>query len=243
MSPRISLSLALLALSAVAAEAATISSQSSNLFLPGHVQAEEERISLYADFDAIRADGRVPVYVVNRTGKAVKLNSQDGDIYLKLEYRDADGNWQRAQSHSYSFCGNSYFERELRPDHHVVAFGYQPINGRRETIRYRLYSQDFDAWSNVGDGVVADGDIQNAASDSMSIQTGSFEYVAEVALSDVPIQGSGGWIRDLRDEAIWALASGKFDAEKSRAVLIRIRERSPERAADIDMLLENLEAR
>lgn len=243
MSLRISRTLATAALSVLLMLPATSGAESSNIFLPRHIKAEDGRVSLYADYDAIQSDGRVPVYLINKTGKELVINTQDGDIYLKLEYQVSSGDWARAQPHGYSWCGNSYIQRTLKPGHHRVVSGYQPINGERRTIRYKLYGQDIELSSNAGDGVIAHDDVQRASSDAMSIRNGTFEYVARIALSDAPVENRMDHMRDLRDVAIRELASERFDPAQSKEVLLKILERRPELDRDIGYAVQTIDER
>lgn len=240
MSPRISTALATAALFFLLVLPASSGAETSNIFLPRHVEAEDGTVSLYADYDAIQSDGRVPVYLINKTGKELAIDTQDGDIYLKLEYQVSSSEWARAQPHGYSWCGNSYMQRTLAPGHHWVVSGYQPINGRRQTIRYKLYGQDIELSSNAGDGVVAHNDIQRASSDAMSIHNGTFEYVAQIALSDLPVENNMDHMRDLRGVAIWELASERFDPAQSKEVLLKVRERRPELDRDVGYALQKI---
>lgn len=217
--------------------------ETSNLLLPGHIQASEGQVSLFADYGSIQTNGRVPVYLVNKSAKDLVLNAQDGDIYLKLQYQDTDGNWVRAQPHGYSWCGNSYVRRKVRSGYYLLVSGYQPINGTPRPVRYRLYSQAIEAVSNTGDGVVADLDIKRASSDVMSIHEGTFEYVSKVALSDMPVENKMDHMRDLRRTAIWAIASGRFDPEESLQVLLRVREGNPEMIEAADRAIRMLNKR
>ena len=55
--------------------------------LPKHVEVEDKKITLFADY-ARPIQNQTPVYIVNRTGKALYLHAEDGDVYLKLEYEE-----------------------------------------------------------------------------------------------------------------------------------------------------------
>ncbi len=44
-------------------------------------------LALIADYEH-PSKGTIPVYLVNRSGEDISLSSQDGDVYLKLEYQD-----------------------------------------------------------------------------------------------------------------------------------------------------------
>ncbi len=209
--------------------------------LPGHVEAPVDEISLIADYELVQPSGRIPVYLVNRTSADIVLQAQDGDIYLKLEHRDDDGDWIRAQPHAYSWCGNSYFEWTLESGHYALLQGYQPRNGVVKEIRFRLYSQDVEITSNPGTGLVAAEDVRRAASDVMSVNEGSFDYVARIASSEEPVINDMDHVRDLRLVAIQQLASGRFDPDASRKVLMRIRDRGTVFAEDAEWALQALE--
>ncbi len=197
---------AMLLILAILTSPAAMSRENSLLLLPAHIEAPDVGVSLVADYGSARSDGRIPVYFINNTAKDVVLNAQDGDIYMKLEYQDADGNWVRAQPHAYSWCGNSYIDRTIRPGYFIEVLGYQPRNGALHTIRYSLYSQDIELASNVGVGVVASQDVERAANDAMSIREGTFEHVVEIATSDAATLNAMDHMRDLRRIAIWELA-------------------------------------
>ncbi len=243
MSPFIRAALTVCILFSILATSTVLSRETSIIFLPSHIEAPDGRVSLFADYGSLQGDGRVPVYLVNKSAQDLVLNTQDGDIYLKLQFKDSDGNWVRAQPHGYSWCGNSYTKRTVPAGHYLLVSGYQPINGVVHTVRYRLYSQDIDVVSNTGDGVIAELDIQRASSDVMSIREGAFDYVSEVALSDLPVENKMDHMRDLREMAIWELASGRFDPEESRQVLLRVRERSPEMTKTVDGAVQILDRR
>jgi len=227
----------------ILASPAALTRETSILLLPSHIEAPDGQVSLFADYGSMQSNGRVPVYLVNKSVEDLVLNSQDGDIYLKLQFQDSDGNWVRAQPHGYSWCGNSYVTRTVRAAYYLLVNGYQPINGIPHTVRYRLYSQDIEVVSNAGDGVVADLDIRRASSDVMSIHEGTFEYVSRVALSDMPMENKMDHVRDLRGMAIWELASDRFDPEKSRQILLRVRERNPEMIEAADRAIQKLNKR
>jgi hypothetical protein len=85
-----------------------------NVGLPAHVVAAQGELTLFADFDRAGSGG-VPLYLVNRTGDAVTLSSQDRRVFVKLEFEDPEGHWARAQNHLFGFCGLSYFPVTLGP--------------------------------------------------------------------------------------------------------------------------------
>ena len=105
--------------------------------LPAHVPAKDGEVTLFADFDRRRAFGNVAVYLVNRTGRAVPLAAQDRDIYLKLEYEAAPGQWRRAQPHRDPWCASSHRTETLAAGTFRVLAGYAPTEGDRATVRSR----------------------------------------------------------------------------------------------------------
>ena len=217
-----------------------VGSEISNLFLPSHIDTPDGQVSLVADYGSKQINGQVPVYLVNKSLTDLALNSQDGDIYLKLEYRDSEGNWVRAQPHGYSWCGNSYMTRIVQRGHYLLVDGYQAGNGVAHTVRYKLYSQDISLVSNTGIGLASHLDIKRASSDVMSLQDGTFEYVARTALSETPVENVMSFERDLRESAVSVLASGRFDPQESYQVLLRVRERNPEMKGAVNRAIRTL---
>src|SRR4051812_27563455 len=94
-----------------------------NEALPKQVKVEPGKVTLFADYAGKWPIGTIPVYLINGSTNDVDLLAQDGDVYLKLEVEDAEGQWERAQPHVSSFCGNSYYERKIRPGHFILIEG------------------------------------------------------------------------------------------------------------------------
>ena len=187
--------------------------------LPSHIKPPDSGLTLIADYDHATA-GTVPVYLINRSGKNISLKSQDGDVYLKLEYQDPDGHWQRAQPHGYSWCGNSYFNPPLiHSDHFIIIKGYQPSQGQSAKVRFRLFGQQIELASNVGHGLVRLEDIHKAQNDAMAVNSGDFAFVESVARGKLVLHNTMDHMKDLRQVAIRQLGSGKFDRTNAEAVL------------------------
>lgn len=132
-----------------------------NVELPAHVPAPDGEFSFFADFGNSDPKG-VPLFLVNRTGKPIDINSQDHDPNLTLEYLDEHSRWKRAQVHIASDCGNSYYPLRLLPGQHFHFSGYRPAEGRAATVRYRSNPT---MTSNVGQGFVIPADISAAEVD------------------------------------------------------------------------------
>lgn len=139
----------------------------ANVELPIHIKAPDGVLSMVADYAAASDDG-VPIYIINKTGAAVVLPNQDGDIYLKLEFKDKSGRWVRAQTHRYSDCGNSYGGNSLAPSMHLRVLGYRPSSGDTATVRYALHSS-LPLASTEGTGTFLHSDIEAARMDQMSL--------------------------------------------------------------------------
>jgi hypothetical protein len=196
--------------------------------LPAHIKAPDSGLSLVADFEHPNK-GRFPVYLVNRSGKDISLRTQDGDVFLKLEYRDSKGAWKRAEPHQDSMCGNSYFPLVLRDNHFLDLIGYQPSEGEPAEIRFRLYSDNPDLASNVGRGVISVKDIQVAAIDDLAIRTGDFALVSAVARGTLSSGELTNSFPASRYKAMWILADDKFDRAESEKVLVEIAKSKEER--------------
>lgn len=141
--------------------------------LPGHVPMKEGEVFLWADFQADPQKG-VPLYLVNATNEARVFDSQDYDLYFKLEYQDEKGVWQRAQAHLSSGCGNSYFPVSLPGRHYFEFTGYRPAGGTEKVVRYASPRQKLH--SNEGLGVITEEDLWAVAHDSLTEYEVPFEW-------------------------------------------------------------------
>ena len=168
---------ALLALLLLAPFAAAQSTPLSKL--PAHVKASADKLTLFADYSDVRNEG-VALYLVNRTGKKLSFESQDGQLYIKLEAKEKNGTWARAQGHMFSWCGNSYFMHpELPHGHFLRLHGHYPRKGETREVRYRFYGNDL--VSNVGQGRVDPAEIKKCRGDSFAAKFGDFDTVAAIA--------------------------------------------------------------
>lgn len=141
--------------------------------LPRHVPMKEGEVFLWADFQADPQKG-VPLYLVNATNEARVFESQDNDLYFKLEYQDEKGVWRRAQAHLSSWCGNSYFSVSLPGRHYFEFMGYRPAKGTEKVVRYANPGQKLH--SNEGLGVITEEDLWAVAHDSLTESEVPFEW-------------------------------------------------------------------
>lgn len=192
--------------------------------LPAGVVAPDGQLTLYADFSAARG-GHIPLYLVNRMASDFVFGRQDGDLYVKLETRQAGGTWRRAQEHWYSYCGDSYMmPLSLPPGRYVRWLGVYPDSGEPQPVRYATYGRFRPArapgapgtkerpleWprlvSNEGTGRVPADAVAKARHDLMAIRSGSIEFLRDVALGNIelpPTPELGG--ENPREEALRAL--------------------------------------
>ncbi len=196
--------------------------------LPESIDAPDGKVTLTASFERLET-GSVPVYLINRTDEDVVLDAQDGDVYLKLEMRNDDGTWVRAQPHVFSWCGNSYMVRpKLKRDHFYKIEGYQPADGNKAIVRYRLFMQKgLDLVTLPGNGIVHQSDVHRASTDEMTIRTATLNFVRSVALRTPIIETEGGSIKDPQICAILELASGRFTAEHVSPILDQVEREFP----------------
>lgn len=187
--------------------------------LPKHVVAPEGQLTLYADYtDTARDREVVRLYLVNRTGHTVGLDSIDGDAYVKLEAMTSPDVWERAQTHSSIVeCGNSLFVVSLGPGEYFRFAASFPSKGEEHPVRFRMYRESayllpegtpaILEWSsskrdlekmpvhlvsNVGLGRARLEAIETARHDGLTIQFGTFESLRNLALGVSHAEGLGG---------------------------------------------------
>lgn len=187
--------------------------------LPATVKAPEGKLTLYADY-ADKRPGGVVLYLVNRTKEGVELDSQDNDIYIKLECKNQDGTWVRAQTHFYSWCGNSYTViPKIEPGDFVRLLGYEPAEGKEREVRFKRYAKTYALVSNVGRLKVSDKDVKAAAEDRMAINFGDLDFVKKVATGEIKLPKNENELMDLRTAAIFHLADPEFDSKEVMPLL------------------------
>lgn len=171
--------------------------------LPAHVRAAEGKLSLFADFEDVRGENIV-LYLVNKTGKRHEMNAQDRDIYVKLEAKVMQNLWERAQTHTYSWCGNSYFPVVVAPKSFHVFLGHYPSEGEPRDVRYVSYKNEH-LVSNIGRGRVRPAEMKQAKYDRMAIETGDFDFVSQVALRKHVAEPLAGYWKNSRQIAVYSL--------------------------------------
>lgn len=214
--------------------------------LPEGLSAPAGKVSLMADFASASPDKPVPVYLVNLSAKELHVPSQDGDIYVKLESRTADGRWVRAQPHQDSKCGNSYYNVLIKPGCFYPVAGYQPpaFGARTAQVRYRLLADkahgELDLTTETAEGVCLDLDIETARLDDMALRTASLDFLARVARGEIRPSTTSPDFGDPRDRALMQLGYGGFPAEKTLPVLKELLARSPEKKQTIEYAIQGV---
>ncbi|MBI3835266.1 MAG: HEAT repeat domain-containing protein [Planctomycetes bacterium] len=210
-------------------------------FLPPNVVAADGELTLFADYNDVQGNS-VRLYLVNRTQSRIGFSSQDGDIYVMLEAASEDGEWERAQTHQSSWCGNSYMVTpSLRPGEYFSLFGDFPSQGEERKVRFRMYRDDeyllsddtpddfymdmemgklpklpVNLISNTGKGRARPEVIAAARRDTLAVPYGNFATVRDLAT------GAEVWNLDPfrngdRSSAVAAL--GRFPTDESFTLL------------------------
>jgi hypothetical protein len=180
--------------------------------LPAHLSAPAGQFSLFADFKK-KDDLGVPLYLVNRTGKPVKLFTYNGQALIAAEYEAEPGKWKPARTVDYPLCGNSLGSLNLPNETYALVHGYTAAVGFKAKVRYR-FDGEAEPVSNAGEGVVSHDDLSYL----LVSKTGDFGLLSKVASGEfLPPTESA----DYRPLAIRRLAEQHFDREQAEAVLKR----------------------
>ncbi|MES2924396.1 MAG: hypothetical protein V4819_22785 [Verrucomicrobiota bacterium] len=140
-----------------------------NVDLPSQVLAENGQLTLFADFINCSKDG-CPLYLVNRTEKDITIPTQDGRLFVKLTCETSSG-WERAQSHYFSDCGNSYYPVALSPGQHFRTVGYLAKSGNLGKVRYQFHAGP-GVVSNTGAGYWSEEDRVISNADQLAVSGG-----------------------------------------------------------------------
>lgn len=203
--------------------------------MPPYVHAPAGQLTLFADYKHAHDNG-ILLYLVNRTDRSLAFRPQgDGDPCIRLESQRDDGAFERAQLHIPSDCGNSYFYWPIvKRGEFSRMLGYQPANGERRPVRYRMYLNDvyvvddsqssnllwrqemtltkipIEVVSNLGQGLVNILEIKTARYDSLALGFGDYEAVKEMASGRV--KATAPKARWSRNDAVEALARFATDS-------------------------------
>ncbi len=190
--------------------------------LPAHVPAPRGQLSLFADFKG-KGDLGVPLYLVNRTGKAVELFTYNGQPFIAVEYEVEPAKWKPARAVDYPLCGNDLRSVKLPDETYMIVQGYVAAVGFKAKVRYRI-DGEARPLSNAGEGVVSHDDVSYL----LVSKTANFDLLSKVATGEsIPPAETA----DYRPLAIARLAEPGFDREKAETVLKTIAEGPEKRFA------------
>jgi hypothetical protein len=210
--------------------------------LPKHIPSEHGQVSVYADYEHADSDG-VPLYVVNRSPQPLRLANQDGNIYLKLQFCNEKGGWQRAEPHAMSDCGNSYGLTVIEPGMFLRTRGHQAVRGKNMPARYRFYNQSVEMASNVGEVRIDEREVELAGRDAMAPYEWPLDLIKRVVLGTEVVVNEVDNI-DLREQAIRTLAKDGFPEEKRVSILKELRGKREATYSDMAaQLLDDLKRR
>ena len=133
----------------------------------------------------------MPIYLVNRTESRNLVETEGRDAYFMLEVF-VDGRWQRAETYSFSWCGNSYSNQTLNQNSHLKVFGRLPSGGEgpvRARFR-RLYETGEPRITNEGFAFYDPETLKEAHYDEMAIRLADAEDL--IALITGEVQYPGG---------------------------------------------------
>jgi hypothetical protein len=78
------------------------------------------------------------VFVINATEDTVHFEGQDSRLYMKLQAQDTNGKWKDIEYIPNSWCGNSYHQMRLEPNHHWQLMALQYEGDIKTKIRAEL---------------------------------------------------------------------------------------------------------
>jgi hypothetical protein len=200
--------------------------------LPKYIKVKKGKVDLFADFKDIKAEG-VVLYLINNSNKFIRFDHQDGDIYIKMEYKNELGEWVRAQSHISSWCGNSYGKTELlKPGYYFKFLGYSPKTGKSAEVRYKQYNNGIGLTSNNAKGVVDFGEVEIAETDSIAIANADLNRLKEIALKEMPIKSNKDDYLNPRLNAIETMYYKSFEKKDIIPILEQLSKNNDESVSE-----------
>lgn len=180
--------------------------------LPPGLSKQDSRISLLV---GSKEAGHMPVYLINDTDSHLLIPSRDGDINLKLEAKQVDGCWRRAQGHWQDYmCGSGQKFLELPARQYVILKGYLPTAGKRTTVRYSIFNEvDDRLTTDEFGGLCSEDDFALSEFDPMALAEAELPALRSFLLREKSPSLMPLWqnIEDWRRSAWYALMSGRHD--------------------------------
>lgn len=190
--------------------------------------------------------GQLLLFFINDTEDDLEIPSQGGDIYLKLEVSLSDGQWQRAQTHAYSWCGVSYSSRTLPAHSYVKMQGYQPTAGRLAKVRYAIHNGAVEKFTSAEfEGVYSPDDLAMSEYDAMGLREADLPRLRAFLLRKVSPSLLSGSIRRLRQTAWNSILNGTHDRKAALATAKEVLRFDPTletRSASLETLIGEWQA-
>jgi len=113
-----------------------------------------------ADNEHIIANGmNMAVWIQNSSNDTILLPEQDGSLIGILEAMDTNNDWKAVEYWWFSWCGNSYMNLNLPPEH-SIQIGINNNRGDWQTkMRLKIHGQDTIYFSNEFVGSVSKNDF------------------------------------------------------------------------------------
>ena len=155
--------------------------------LPAPLRAEPGKVSLVTNFK-IGADGQIEVYLVNLTKTPLEL---EDNFKVMLERQTLTG-WERAEYHRDTMNCLGTLMGELAPGRMIKVPGYQPREGERSTVRFRLYQFSMIEGEGIvtgfGPGLASPREVALASRDGRSVWTCPLERLIQMASGELRIE-------------------------------------------------------
>ncbi|WP_405207093.1 hypothetical protein [Aquimarina sp. LLG6339-5] len=98
------------------------------------------------------SDGKISVYIQNKTSDTISISHQDYKIYILQEAMDEKGIWKPIEYWEGSDCGNSFGEIKIEPNG-IIETKSTKYNGDFKTkIRFKLNENNKVYYSNAIEG-------------------------------------------------------------------------------------------
>lgn len=97
----------------------------------------------------------MPVYIINRDTVDHVLKFQDGSVFMIYEALDSLGNWKPIEYWNIAvFCGNSYYEKVIKPDFYLVSKVLKYEGDYQTKLRLKFRNFDEVAYSESFSGTI-----------------------------------------------------------------------------------------
>lgn len=106
--------------------------------------------SILQDDTLIQEVKSFPVYLANTSAdKIANVETQDGSLMMITEARDEKGTWKPVEYWSHSWCGNSYYSLDIKPEHFAFTRGVKCSGDFLTRCRLKLKFNGDSLYSNT----------------------------------------------------------------------------------------------